>query len=313
MSNGRMYRITLDHRPTNSEAVKLMAKEINRMPVSASNMTFDDAAKVYIASKSNVLSPATIRGYNIILRNLPADFLTTHIYDITSMTVQTNVNNLVGMGKSPKTIRNYSSFIITVLKSAEIDVKPPTLPQKEKKSPYIPSAGDIKKLFEAVKGTDIEAAIILATLSLRRSEIAALTPDDIKGNVLTVNKALVPGADGKWVLKATKTTDSTRDIIIPQELADLIKERGYIYNKMPDSLNDDLYRAQDAAGVPRFSLHKLRHFFASYMHDQGFSDKQIQEMGGWKTDSIMKTVYQHAMEMDKAKQDMVCAIDRLRG
>jgi hypothetical protein len=25
-------------------------------------------------------------------------------------------------------------------------------------------------------------------------------------------------------------------------------------------------------------------------------------MGGWKTDNVMKTVYQHAMEMDAAKQ-----------
>ena len=40
------------------------------------------------------------------------------------------------------------------------------------------------------------------------------------------------------------------------------------------------------------------------MHDLGYSDKQIQEFGGWKTDAIMKSVYQHAMDMDKIKQDM---------
>ena len=32
--------------------------------------------------------------------------------------------------------------------------------------------------------------------------------------------------------------------------------------------------------------------------------KQIQEAGGWKTDNIMKTVYQHAMDMDTAKKNM---------
>ena len=58
---------------------------------------------------------------------------------------------------------------------------------------------------------------------------------------------------------------------------------------------------QDKLGIPHFSFHKMRHFFASYMHDLGYSDKQIQEMGGWKTDRVMKTVYTHAMEMEQAK------------
>jgi hypothetical protein len=37
------------------------------------------------------------------------------------------------------------------------------------------------------------------------------------------------------------------------------------------------------------------------MHDLGYSDKQIQEMGGWKSTRILDTIYKHAMEMDKAK------------
>ena len=61
---------------------------------------------------------------------------------------------------------------------------------------------------------------------------------------------------------------------------------------------------EDAAGLPHFSLHKLRHFFASYMHELGFSDKQIQAAGGWSTDMVMKRVYTHAMEMETAKKDM---------
>ena len=55
------------------------------------------------------------------------------------------------------------------------------------------------------------------------------------------------------------------------------------------------------AGVPHFRLHALRHFFASYLHDKGYSDKQIQSLGGWSTDSVLKSIYQHAMDMDAAK------------
>ena len=48
----------------------------------------------------------------------------------------------------------------------------------------------------------------------------------------------------------------------------------------------------------------LRHFFASYMHEKGYTDKQIQEMGGWKTPYVLNTVYKHAMNMDDVKEEM---------
>ena len=64
-------------------------------------------------------------------------------------------------------------------------------------------------------------------------------------------------------------------------------------------------------GIPRFPFHKLRHFFASYMHDLGYSDKQIQEFGGWKSDHIMKSVYQHAMDMQEVKNNISNNIDNL--
>ena len=40
------------------------------------------------------------------------------------------------------------------------------------------------------------------------------------------------------------------------------------------------------------------------MHNLGYSDKQIQDFGGWKTDNVMKTVYQHSMEMEKTKDEV---------
>jgi hypothetical protein len=49
------------------------------------------------------------------------------------------------------------------------------------------------------------------------------------------------------------------------------------------------------------------------MHSLGYTDKQIQEAGGWKTDNIMKTVYQHAMDMETAKKNMAGSIGGLFG
>jgi integrase len=54
-------------------------------------------------------------------------------------------------------------------------------------------------------------------------------------------------------------------------------------------------------------FHDLRHYFASYLHDKGFSDAEIMSLGGWKTDHVMKRVYRHAIKdktNDKIKEVM---------
>lgn len=312
MYHGQRYRITIDHRPSKPEAMKLITAEIEKSPTKITNMTFDDAASAYINAKSNVLSPATIKGYQKIRRNLPESLSDTYLSMITSAKVQTVVNELTE-GHSPKTVSNAASFIVTVLKFYDVPVKAPHLPQKEKKNIYIPTIEDMTKIFSYIKGKDYEAAIILAAHGLRRSEIAALTVADLDGCTLTINKAMVEDEHGNWIIKTTKTTESTRTVVIPEDIADTIREKGYIYNKKPYTINQDLHRVQKAVGVPAFSLHKLRHFFASYMHDLGYSDKQIMSMGGWATNHVMQTVYEHALQMEKAKKDMSDSLSKLRG
>ena len=118
---------------------------------------------------------------------------------------------------------------------------------------------------------------------------------------MTINKALVQDKTGKWVVKTTKTVDSTRTVVLPQELADLIREKGVIYDGYPGAIRNHLAKVLEKLGIQAFPLHKLRHFYASYLHQLGYSDKAIQDMGGWKSGNILKTVYTHSMEIEKAK------------
>ena len=306
MRNGKRIRITLDHKPTKSEAKELIEKKIGSY---CNPNSFEYAADVYIKTKENVLSPATIRGYRSIINNMDESFRKLPLDKMSLQVLQTYINNY-SANHSPKSVRNLNGFVIAVLKYNGSDVQSPRLPQKEKKPVYIPTEEDVRRILQEFKGHRYEAFIILATMGLRRSEICALTPDDLKGNVLTINKALVQNENKEWVIKSTKTTESTRTIVIPDSVVDLLNERGF-YEGNPENLYFNLRRAQKRLGIPLFPLHKLRHFFASYMHDLGYSDKQIQEFGGWKTDEVMKTVYQHAMEMDKVKSDMACNIGAL--
>lgn len=299
MRNGKVYTVIVGHEPGKKEAKELIEKKLG---IVNDNTPFKRAAETYIESKSNILSPSSIRGYRSIVGHLPDSFLNAPLNKISKPTLQILVNQLSSQYK-PKTVRNTSAFVMSVLKFFDVEIKSPTLPPKEVKIDYIPTEDDIRRILAKVQGTKYEVPFALGTLGLRRSEICALEQEDLKGNVLTINKALVLNEHNVWTLKhTTKTDKSTRTIIVPDYIADLIRKDGAC-PCTPHSLYWKLQRVQIELGIPRFPFHKLRHFFASYLHENGFTDKQIQEMGGWATSNIMKSVYQHAMSMESAKSE----------
>lgn len=310
MYKGKTYTVVTDYKPTQKEAIQLMADELDKVQKKYERMTFQRAAEEYIASKHNVLSPSTIRGYNGILRNLPGAFLGKNINDITAMDVQTEINRLSG-NHSPKTVRNYHGFISAVLGAFCPNLKIcTTLPQKLKNEPYIPSDEDVKRILDYAKDTKYEIPLILACYGMRRSEICALTPADINGDVVTINKAKVQNENMEWIIKTTKTTASNREIIIPTKIADKIREQGYVFNGYPGKITDFLMSAQKKLEIPHFPLHKLRHYFASKMSAMNVPEADIMKFGGWETDYVMKGVYRHAME-DKNRKAQREAADKL--
>ena len=311
MDKGKLYLVTVDHKPSKAEATRLMADRMAKTTATP-NKTLKSACESYIADRENIISPATIMGYTNLIKGIPTQYAEMYLMDITNSSLQAIANSF-SKDHAVKTTKNLVSFIMSVLKYNDIMIKPPTLPQMKKKVHYIPTKEDIAAIFKELKGTEFEVPIALAALGLRRSEICALTIDDLKGNVLSVNKAKVPDKNGNWVIKSTKTVASIRTIVIPDDLADLIRKQGYVYNGFPGYLYEVLHKVQKKLGIPLFPLHKYRHFFCSYMHDQGFSDKAIQEMGGWSSSSqVMNMIYKHGMDMEQVKSDMANSINSLR-
>lgn len=298
MQDGKTVSITVDHYPTQKEAIRLIQKKMTGI---SDKTPFGIAAEKYIDSKTNVLSPSSIRGYRTILKcQIPSDFADIPIERINLPRIQFLINKAANT-YSAKTVRNLSGFVMSVCSFYGLDLKSPTLPRKENKEEYIPSQEDIQRILTEVKGTKYEVPFILGTLGLRRSEICALAPEDLNGNVLSINKSLVLNENNEWTLKhITKTDKSTRQIVVPEYVAELIRTNGAC-PCTPHSLYWKLQRVQMSLGIHRFPFHKLRHFFASYLHEQGFSDKQIEALGGWKSDYTLKKIYQHEMEMEKAK------------
>jgi integrase len=312
MKDKKVYHLTYDYKPTKKEAENdLYALIQEKTEKKNGKLTFEEAAEKYIDSKKNVLSPTTIRSYTVIKRNLSKWFLEFPIDKISQVELNKQVNELA-LNHSPKTVRNQHGFISAVLGTFRPEMQIyTTLPQKRKIEPYIPSDEDIKKLLEELKETDAYVPIILAAWGMRRGEILALLPSDVEEDgTVHITKSAVYDIDGNLVIKAPKTTESTRDIIIPQEIANIIRERGYVYKSHHQYVTKKMREIQKKLGMQRFTLHKLRHYFASKMLT--ITDaKTVQSLGGWKTDTVMKTVYAHSMkeEQEKAKR---LAVEQLK-
>jgi len=299
--NKKTYSMTVPYKPSMKEAFTLIQNKINH--TNEEPMTFKQAAEEYVASKKNVLSPSSIRNYNSIIKNLPKQFLETDIHAIDDLTVQKLINNYAAEHK-PKTVHNLCGFVLSVLRlflpKADISV---TLPPKPRTERYTPTTEDVKRIVEASKGTPYSIPIRLACLGLRNSEICALTIFDLKDDKLTINKGCVRSEDGYVVKDVPKTDASNRVIVLPHDLAEDIREQGYIYKGYPQQIDKHLRRMQKKLNIPSFGIHRLRHFFCSYAHDTlKLSDQTIQALGGWNTDSVMKSTYRHAMNESEVQE-----------
>lgn len=304
MINGQRIRITFPGKPTQAEIQLAIAErlQVNPEDIAYYKQTFKVLAESYIKSKRQVLSVATIREYERLLNNvIPADLLKTPLSKISQVQVQSVVNDYASNHK-PKSTANYSSFICSVLRMYGKNYRI-TLPLKTDSDVYIPTNEDVKSILDAVRDTRFEIPFMLAVYGLRRSEILAVTADDIEiiddtVAVVHVTKGLVEDSKHVWVTKSPKTRQSKRDVNISVDLAQKIINQGFAYQGNAGYINDRLHEIQDKLGIQRFSLHKLRHFFATWLSENGINEADILSLGGWSTPNIMKSVYRHSRLKD---------------
>lgn len=282
--------------PTKKEAEYLAAEySLNRKETSFEDLTLKEAYERYIKSKSFILSPSTIAGYERSKNNHFQELMPMKLSKITARHIQTAVNEM-SVNHSPKTVRNAHGLLHSVLKaycpSLEINT---TLPQKVKPQYTIPTTDDISALLE-LANDKIKVPVLLASQGgLRRSEICALTPDDITEFGVNVNKAIVYDYDGNAKTKTTKTVAGTRFVPLAHNVIKEVKDWQY-FGMSPAMLSGQFSRLISKADVPSFSFHKLRHYFASELHANGVPDKYIAEIGGWESVGILQQIYQHTLK-----------------
>lgn len=284
-------------------------------------MTLGAAMDRYIQSKDEVLSPATVLGYKKMRRLCFNGIIDKRLDRLNQENIQWAISEYAA-GHSSKSTRNASGLLSAVLKMYSPGFQfSVTLPQKKKSQVVIPSHSDVQTLVAAINGTEMETVLMLASvLGLRRSEICALTWNDINlaARTITISKAMVLADDRTWVIKAPKTTASQRTLTIPDALHDHLKALqqapGPVIDINPDAITKRFIRLRNKHNVScRF--HDLRHYYASLMLALGVPDKYAMQRMGHETDNMLKTVYQHLMddkdqEVDQAINEKLNALFR---
>ena len=264
-----------------------------------SNMTVNDMISAYIKSKVNVLSQTTLTAYMSIQKNLIGEISDKKIKSLNSAIVQAWIGS-ISINHSPKTVKNAYGLLSAALDMFAPDIRIKVqLPQKDSNNLYVPTDDDIKRLMDYLSEYDRDMYIacnLAAFGTMRRSELCALTADDVFGNIIRINKAMVKSTTGEWIIKQTKNTSSTRDVEMPQFVIDILPKEGNLVKINPSRVSDRFIKYLKKLNMRYFRFHDLRHYSASIMHAIGVPDVYIMQRGGWKSDATLKNIYRGAMD-----------------
>ncbi len=128
---------------------------------------------------------------------------------------------------------------------------------------------------------------------------------------------------GEWGIGEPKTKNSVRDVPLTQEAIDILKNQKeklkslkvrliefkdsvFLYRDGTPTKNSaydtKLFYYCDKAGIPRFSMHVLRHTFATRCIESGMRPKTLQIILGRSNIGITMNLYVHVTNDEKAKK-----------
>ena len=283
--------------------------------------TVEELIDHYISNRKMCgLKATTERGYITAKdRIIPVmgDFIAR---EVTAYQVECFVAEMAKKYKS-KTIRNtiglLNSAYTHALRTGQLSNNPcqyVSLPKKNKPDIKVFSEHEMLAFFNALKSEriDYKVAYELCLLcGMRRSEVLGLKESDINLAFKCVTVAHTRHrVDGEDIEQDTKTEQSHRTLALPDVVVEDIKvlikshdtkykhtdyliQDGFGHPMNPSVLTNHIHNIEDAAGLPRISVHGLRHTFASMLNNEGVDIARISRELGHSNLSTTLNVYTH--------------------
>lgn len=257
--------------------------------------TLVDLIDRYLKDNDAILSPSTLAAYNSLRKNRFPAYMGESISRIPWQLMISRETESC----SAKTVRNAWQLVSSALKYSKYDVPTVNLPKAARSDRSYLDYTQIQTFLQAIRDDDHEFAYLLALHSLRLSEILALTPGCCDNGVIRVRGAVVRGPSGAYVRKDLNKTDlSRRDIQI------MIPRLNALLHKLPVTASDramnlHLEKICESSGLPRITMHCLRHSFASLAYHLRWQEKTVMQIGGWSTPEVVNEIYTHLSALDK--------------
>lgn len=318
--------------PTRQECRKkvndLVEQIENDLLLDSSKITFRDYAQKWLDIYCENLSPTTKDGYRKSVLVYADQYIGDAIISkILPIHIQEMMNSFAKT-HSPKTCKNMLGDVKGVFRFAIDNKLLKTNPCNKIKLPVnyqeyqynIYTEDQFNLLLDYAEGTEHMIPILLAGLcGMRLSEVMGLTWNDIdfEKHTITIRKANVFVGSEIIERNKTKTKTSTRKIVIPNYVVEILKEYkkvGLVFsrkNGKPEHggnyrLRFSLFLKRN--GLPKTRFHDLRHFNATMMLKKGVPDKVAASMLGHANTSMTKK-YQHIIdEMDNKPAQVLDSI-----
>ena len=132
---------------------------------------------------------------------------------------------------------------------------------------------------------------------------------------------MLPGEDGYSILEKLKKSSGTRDIPMTEEAYNILKNQREQKNKVISlefanlvffnrkgnptlfsAYNGKLSEIADKLSIQKFSIHSLRHTFATRCIEGGMRPKTLQKILGHSTLAITMDRYVHVVEDEQQKE-----------
>jgi integrase/recombinase XerD len=233
-------------------------------------------------------SPATIRNYLSELR-----FLLVYYADVLpeNLTEDMMMQYLLYLAKTLQCSRvkckmaaqSISFFFRHVLKKPYV-IPTVIYPRKSTKLPPVMSAAEIKTLIDAVKNIKHRTIIMLLySTGMRLSEIASLKITDIDSKIMRIKVVQGKGAKDRFTILSEQVLQELRAYYI------IYRPKIYLFNGsrsgVPISMRNIQHLVQKGVAQigldsKNYTVHTLRHSFATHLVDNGADLHTVKELLG---------------------------------
>jgi integrase len=277
------------------------------------------------------LRPKTWSQYSQVVRQYVSPYLGDYGLDeVGPGDIQELYGKLLSQGRSLFTLRITHAVLHRALRQAVrwgiLDRNPcdgVDKPKPRRREMQTLTAGQVRRLLEAVEGTQFEALYYLAvTTGLRQGELLGLKWSDVDWSVpcLKVQRQLQRIAGQGLVFAEPKTTAGRRVVVLGPSAVEKMKQhlqrqsrereksgktRWQDYDLVfpssrgtpmgPRNLLRHFKITLERAGLPNVRFHDLRHTAASLMLMQGTHPKVVQERLGHSQISVTLDTYSHVL------------------